>query len=321
MDALPNKTMKLQLAGGWVTALVTANKLDVAKEVVERTVNELDTDAGKRLTSALEGTFMPLPAPPAATRDRPMRVQPPGMQEIIEAQNAIAAAKGDAIAAGNAGLAGNTGWRMSGSGEKLASHDWASLGLRAAKGGHPEEAKQAFERALDIFKTETSVDPAWTDEKIRFVREALPLEGGFELAANALNTSSPIDSSFRYSLAKLYAAAGDADRCRTLLEEAITSAPNDKGGSTMMAIAVMLDANGERERAERVFLDSIRYIHGEDFGIGGSRGLVVAAMRMNRLDLLEQVYNDTGPGMQLLLASAAAALSDPSVDLTREMEN
>jgi hypothetical protein len=78
----------------------------------------------------------------------------------------------------------------------------------------------------------------------------------------------------------------------------------------MADAAVELQALGDRQRAETVLLDALDQIEGVDFGFGRTSDVVTAAIKMNRLDLLEKLYEQTGPRERLLLCitTSSAAL-------------
>jgi hypothetical protein len=54
-----------------------------------------------------------------------------------------------------------------------------------------------------------------------------------------------------------------------------------------------------------VLLDSLDRIEGVDFGFGGTAAVVSAAVRMNRLDLLDRLYERGETGTRLLLCLTA----------------
>ena len=63
---------------------------------------------------------------------------------------------------------------------------------------------------------------------------------------------------------------------------------------------------GDGQRAERVLLDALERIEGVDFGFGGTADILDAAIKMNRLDLVERIYDQSDPGRRLLLCIVAS---------------
>lgn len=168
-----------------------------------------------------------------------------------------------------------------------------------------EDPAHVIERALEALRGDPTHSPQEVEEKTRFVREALQAQD-VELAQRMLQTSSQPGAYWYYQLAKAQRARGNAARANELVEQALVIAGKGRGGGSVMAdIAVDLHAAGKVERAEELLTRAIDHIEGVDFGLGGTAAIVQAAMRMNRLDLLDRFYETYELGERMLLCIMA----------------
>jgi tetratricopeptide (TPR) repeat protein len=191
-------------------------------------------------------------------------------------------------------------------------HEVADLAMWAHEGGHDDAARKAIELSLaELAKDELQRE--WFDEKAKCVREFVAV-GDFEPAVRLLNNSSSPGLWARNRLARTYLKKGDTARSQALLDEALARSEERGSGSAMADIAVQLYRLGQHQRAQKTFLEAMDHIAGEDFGFGGTSDIVRAAMKMNRLDLLDQLYERSDLGERMLLcitASNAGAFDMP----------
>jgi hypothetical protein len=125
-------------------------------------------------------------------------------------------------------------------------------------------------------------------------------------------TARPPGAVTRLKLAKVYRQRGDAAKASKLLDGALTIAyqPDTKEGASMAWIAVEFQQIGQPDRGERAFLDSMTRIHGEDFGFSGTSSIVRAAVAMNGIELLDNLYERSDQGNRLLLCITASRQSN-----------
>jgi len=193
---------------------------------------------------------------------------------------------------------------------RLAAHEWSRLAMRAAEAGHPAAARLGFDRANDMMQYDVLLTPERRDEKARLVREAVGL-GQFDIANTMHQTSSKPGAWTRLNLARVYRERGEQAKATALLDEgiAIAAAQDAREGASLAGIAVELQRMGQPDRAERALLDSLSRIHGEDFGFSGTSSIVEAAVAMDRVDLLDRLYNQGDSGERLLLCIMASLRS------------
>ena len=203
--------------------------------------------------------------------------------------------------------------------ESLAYFEWARLARIAADNGHPDAARRGFELAAEAVTRDDLRDDNQKRELRALTREAAAI-GAFDVAADMLSTTSSPGAWTRVKLARAHRERGNEVRARELLDEALKGAyqANSRAGSAMAAAAVELQRLGEADRAERVLLDALSRIEGVDFGFGGTRGVVDAAVEMGRPDLLDRLYEQGEPGERLLLCIVAARRATANTPIGRE---
>jgi tetratricopeptide (TPR) repeat protein len=312
---------KAEFGIGRACELARRGDFTTARNVIAREVRPSDEQAASRLAAAVDGSLVAptsagattAPATAEAVGPRTLAPRTAAESRLREAEAAIAHAhvrRGDVETAGRMLIqlqqAVDT-YTPAGT-DDLAAHVWAGLAYDAEQGDHPEAAPRALSRAVAALSRETYLEPEQREETARFVRESLAV-GDFELARSLLTTTLPPGPRARYQLSKAYRANGDIARADALREEALRVSPGHTGGSVMAEIAVELHAAGDRARAESIFLNAFAHIHGEDFGFGGTTDIVRAACQMQRLDLLDRLYN-TNPEARLLLCIVACRCAD-----------
>jgi tetratricopeptide (TPR) repeat protein len=303
--------VRADLAIGAAGSLGYQGDFDAARVIVDRHVQPIRPDSAARLLAAIRGEII-LPPP------RPTGPGLPGLspeeKRLREAQKRFAygqAVRGDVEKAGRMQIALERDDRYHLAGEgRLAAHEWSRFAMLAAEHRHFEAARRGFDLANDAMQYDVLLDRARRDEKARLVREAVGL-GQYEIADSMHQTGSEPGAWTRLSLAKVYRERGDAAKAAALLDEglAIGNQPNTKEGASMAWIAVELQRMGQPDRAERAFLDSLARIHGEDFGFSGTSSVVEAAVALNRVDLLDRLYDRSDAGDRLLLCIMASRLS------------
>jgi hypothetical protein len=304
--------IRSDLAIGEVGSLSLKGKFDAARSMIDRHIRARRPDSAARLEAALRGEII-LP-PPSPRREPPIPNPPPEESRLRQVQEYIAlghATRGDVESAGRMSIALERDKMHHAAGEgRLASFQWSKLAMRAAEAGHPEGARLGFDRANAMMQYDSLLIPERREEKSRLVRDAVDL-GRYEIANSMYQTTSQPGAWARLNLAKVYRERGDAAKASALLDEglAIGYQPDMKEGATMAEIAVELQKMGQPERAEKVFLDSMARIHGEDFGFSGTSSIVEAAIAMNRVDLLDRLYERSDEGDRLLLCIMASRQS------------
>lgn len=293
---------KVELLIGMTAAQARDDRLDAARELVEKQLRPLAPAAADRLATALDGRVVPLPRPATTASTRAAaRETDPSELRLREAASSIASAHARGPEPQEADDADDPAGA-----ENLESHQWANRGYAAHRRGRHEAARRAFDRALDLLAKDRLHTPEQIEEKTRFVREALKAED-IELAHRMLNTSSQPGAYGYYRLAQAHRRRGDTARADAMTEEAIALAGEGRGGGSSMAnIAVDLHAAGQVKRAEQLLAESIDHIEGVDFGLSGTAAIVKAATRMSRLDLLDRFYESYDPGEKMLLCIMAA---------------
>ena len=301
--------VRTELAAGLIAALASRGDFDAARVAINK---YLAGDAGARdvagrLGAALDGKIL---LPPPAQGDKRHEL-PPAEARLRGAQSAVAtgfAARGDVDTAGrmHVELQRDDVYHRVGKG-RLTDYAWSSLAMRAAEAGHAGAARRAFEHAIESMKHDTVMKDEERDETARLVREAVAA-GAYKVADRMLSTSGRPGAGPRVRLAEAHRLKGNVDRARALLDEALKVAyeRGGKEGAAMAAAAVELQALGDERRAESVLLDALGRIEGVDFGISGTAAVVAAAVKMNRLDLLEKIYERSGQGERLLLCIVAS---------------
>jgi tetratricopeptide (TPR) repeat protein len=300
--------VRAELAVGLVGELAKGGDFDAAGTAVEKYLRPSEPGRAGRLAAALEGkVVLPPPEP-----DRRKRNQSPAAElRLRGAQGSVAsgfAARGDV----------ETAARMlvelrrvtldpNADDDQIAAFEWAGLARRALQHGHTDATRRAFAHAIDALKEDTLMKEAEREEKARLVRQAIAL-GNFELADAMLHTGSRPGAWARLEIAQTYRKLGDPAKALAALDDALAQAygPDVRAGAAMAEIAVELQVLGEGKRAEKVLLDAFPRIEGVDFGFGGTAAVVAAAARMDRLDLLDRLYEPAEPGNQLLLCITAS---------------
>jgi len=309
---------KVELLVGAAATYAGEGKFDEARQIVEARVRPLAPAAADRLAAALGGHVVPLPKPATVTSTAPTtsatpisrrRETDPAEMRLRDALSIIAhghARRGEIEIAAQQLIALEADRVHLGAGPgQMPSYQWARLAYEAHQGGRADAARRALERALEMLPVKSVDEPHEIAEKTAFVREAMAA-GDMELAGSMLGTTSAPGAGGYYRLAKAYRARGDAARADALVEKALTIAGKGRGGgSTMAAIAVDLHAAREVQRAEELLTRAIDHIEGVDFGFSGTHAIVRAAMRMNRLDLLDRFYETYEPGERMLLCMVA----------------
>jgi tetratricopeptide (TPR) repeat protein len=300
------------LAIGEVGFLALNGKFDAARAVIDRHIRPSRPDSAARLEAALRGEVV-LP-PPSPRKEPPIPNPPPEESRLRQVQEDVAmghAIQGDVEKAGQMkrALERDASYYPAGKG-RLAAHEWSRFAMLAAEHHHFDAARRGFDLANNVMQYDGLVVQEHREEKARLVSEAVGL-GQYEIANSMHQTSSRPGSGTRLSLAKVYLKRGDAAKAAKLLEEALAIAyePDSKEGASMAMIAVELDRMGKPDRAERVFLDSMTRIHGEDFGFSGTSSIVEAAVAMKRVDLLDRLYDRGDGGDRLLLCIMASRQS------------
>jgi tetratricopeptide (TPR) repeat protein len=305
--------VQIDLLVGMVDALVDRGEVQDARRIIDERLKPIAPEASQRLLASLDGQVVDLPdqAPPApiqqpGERRRPRRVDPAELR-LRSALASIAdhhARQGDVALAAKQliVLQRDKAYQPAGP-DELPSHTWARLARLAHAGAHDDASRQAFERALAVLSKDL-IGREGFDERAQFVREAIGV-GDFELANDLLQTTSPPGAWSRHRLALDYLKNGDADRAHALWDQALELA-KERGGGTMAEVAVELYRLGQRERAEKLLLDAIDSIDGTDFGFSGAYAVVKAAMTMNRLDLLDTVYQRSEAPERMLLCIVAS---------------
>jgi tetratricopeptide (TPR) repeat protein len=310
---------RVELIAGATATYAGEGKFDEARQLVEARMRPLSPAAADRLAAALDGRIVPLPKPATTTSTAPTtsstrrsrrRETDPAEMRLRDALSIIAhghARRGEIEIAAQQLIALEADRVHLGAGPgQMPSYQWARLAYEAHQGGRADAARRALERALEMLPVKSVDEPHETTEKTGFVREAMAA-GDMELAGSMLGTTSAPGAGGYYRLAKAYRARGDAARADALVEKALTIASKGRGGgSTMAAIAVDLHAAGEVQRAEELLTRAIDHIEGVDFGFSGTHSIVHAAMRMNRLDLLDRLYETYDPGERMLLCIVAS---------------
>jgi tetratricopeptide (TPR) repeat protein len=299
---------RAELAVGLIAALGYRGEFDAARACIERYLRNGEPDRAARLAAALEAKIV---LPPPAEDRRKRHEMPPPEARLRGAQGSIAsgfAARGDVETAAKMHLAlrRDDAYHRAGEGQ-LDTSDWAGLARNALEHGHTDATRRAFEHAIAAMAEDTSLKEDERQERERLVRQAVSI-GNFELVDRILNNGSRPGARARLEVAKTYRKLGDADKARAALDEALAQAygPDDRAGAAMADAAVELQALGDPQRAEKVLLDSLDRIEGVDFGFGGTAAVVSAAARMNRLDLLDRLYERSEPGTRLLLCITAS---------------
>jgi tetratricopeptide (TPR) repeat protein len=286
-------------------------EFDAAQAIIDRHVQAIRPDLADRLSGAIRGEII---LPPPRPREPGLRDFSPDEKRLREAQELFAyghAVRGDIEKAGRVQIAleRDDSYQPEGEG-RLPAHEWSRFAMLAAEHQHFDAARRGFDLANDAMQYDVLLDRAKRDEKARLVREAIGI-GQYEIADSIHQTSSQPGAWTRLDLAKAYRKRGDAARAATLLDEglAIGNEPDTKEGASMAGIAVELQRMGQPDRAERTFLDSLARIHGEDFGFSGTSSIVEAAIAMDRVDLLDRLYDRGDGGDRLLLSIIASTWS------------
>jgi tetratricopeptide (TPR) repeat protein len=300
------------LAIGEAGFLALNGKFDAARAVIDRHIRPSRPDSAARLEAALRGEVV-LP-PPSPRKEPPIPNPPPEESRLRQMQEDVAmghAVQGDVEKAGQMKIAleRDASYYPAGKG-RLAAHEWSRFAMLAAEHHHFDAARRGFDLANNVMQYDGLVVQEHREEKARLVREAVGL-GQYEIANSMHQTSSRPGGWTRLSLVNVYLKRGDAAKAAKLLDEALAIAyePDSKEGASMAMIAVELDRMGKPDRAERVFLDSMTRIHGEDFGFSGTSSIVEAAVAMKRVDLLDRLYDRGDGGDRLLLCIMASRQS------------
>ncbi len=300
--------IRADLAIGEVGDLGLAGNFDSARAVIDRDLRPIRPDAASRLEVATRGEIV---LPPSRRKGPGVPNPPPEEGRLRQVQEYIArghATRGEVEIAGAMliALKREDSFHPAGEG-RLASFEWSSLALLAAEAGHPDDARLGFDRANAMMQYDI-LSPRQRDEKARLVREAVGL-GQFAIADAMHQTTSKPGAWIRLKLARVYRERGEDGKAATLLDEgiAIADPQNSKEGASLAWIAVELQQIGQPDRAERALLDSLVRIHGEDFGFSGTSSIVEAAVAMNRVDLLDRLYDRGDSGERGCLLGITAS--------------
>jgi tetratricopeptide (TPR) repeat protein len=303
--------VRADVAIGEAATLGFQGELDAARLIIDRHIQPIRPDSAARLLAAIRGEVI---LPPPQPRGPGLPDLTPEETRLREAQLRFAdghAVRGDVEVAGRMQIAleRDEFYYPAGKG-RLAAFEWSRFAMFAAEHQHFEAARRGFDLANDAMQYDILLDGAKREEKARLVREAIGL-GQFEIADSMHQTASQPGAWTRLNLAKIYRERGNAAKAAALLDEglAIGYQPDEKEGASMAWIAVELQQMGQPDRAERAFLDSMTRIHGEDFGFSGTSSIVEAAVAMNRIDLLDRLYDRSDEGDRLLLCIMASRQS------------
>lgn len=295
--------VRVDLAVGLVAAQAGRGDFEAVRAAIARQLRPVAPDGADRLLAALEGKIV-LPPPPPGKRVDPPRAE----SRLRAAQWSIAsghAAGGDVDTAGRMGieLQRDHVYHHVGKG-RLAPFEWSPLAMRAAEKGHKEAARRGFEHAIESMDHDTTLKADEREERARLIREAVSI-GNYKIADRMLTHGSRPGASVRLEIARTYREQGKIEKFRAMLDEALAQARRGDG-SAMAGAAVELHALGDVKRAETILLDALGNIEGVDFGFGGTGDVVIAAMKMGRLDLLDKLYAEGDPGTRLLLCIVAS---------------
>jgi tetratricopeptide (TPR) repeat protein len=323
---------KIDLLLGVVEARVCTGDMDGARQAIDDQLRALAPTPAARLKGALAGRVTTLPAaatvPTVVRRDRfgrPHSVRGELDSAEKRLRNVLVEIARAHARRGEVDLAARQ-WitlqaddisHPGGDGE-LASYEWAELADDAWDAGHTDAARAAYEHALTVMQRDGTLTPEHYTEKARFVREALDV-GAEDLAYELMETTAQPEAWGRQVLAAAYRKRGDGKRADALITEALAMVRDDgddSRGSTLADIATDLHAAGQTKRAEKILLDAPDHIRGEDFGFEGTHAVVVAAIRMNRLDLLDRIYAKGTASQKLLLCIVASdvAMGDDAAE-------
>jgi len=303
MPSLP-ESLRLELLLGYTRVQIEKGHDEQARQIIENQVRPMAPAVADYVVTALKGEFpQPPPRPTAATTTtRPgasqSNIRPPRLNDVLYTIAHARAKRGDVALAIRQ-------IEQRAAPQPPAAHEVALIAKLAAEGGNTAVSTALFERAVELEKNEP-MTPAEYEEKAGFVREAVKL-GMFDWAYGMLSTTADPGARVRHALARAYRARGDTARSEALLAEAIRLGHRGRGEGHILAdIAVDLHADGQRERAEQLLIDAIDHIEGIDFGFSGTAAIVSAAMKMNRLDLLDRCYESyDSPGEKMLLCIVA----------------
>jgi tetratricopeptide (TPR) repeat protein len=292
--------LKLDLLSGMVGALSSRDEWKLARQFVDSKIAPVSAVRAKILVADLAGEIAP--AAPAVKR-RPVRNTMPksGLAEVELAIAMAHARRGEIDLAGNLKIEALSGSSASNS---LAPYQWAPIAIAAHEGGHDDAARAAFDHAIAAMQADP-LHAGDDKDRLNFVHEALGV-GDFQLAGQLFSTTAEPGGWARFELGRDYRAKGDLRKALLEFDDALKFARQDRGGAGIIGqVALEVDSIGQKDRAAKLLLEMQDHMNGEDFGFGDTAAIIATAVKLDRLDLLEEAYKKADTTQKLLLCIVA----------------
>jgi hypothetical protein len=304
---------KIDLLAGKVAALMDRDQIPEARATLADQIRPVDRDAADRMLASLNGEVVPPPVqppagaiPPVPRRSRGLRRIDPHELHLRSALRAIGnyhARQGDVELAGRQLETIATMQVFTPAGYPQLPGFWSNLGVLAHEGGHDDAARQAFDRALQVFNREPNPSAA----KARCVQDAVAM-GDFALAHDFLRLTSELDGDQRRKLGRLYLTHGQRDRAVALWEEGLQDLGGSRGNVDMAILGGEFYRFGDRQRGEQLLAEASKDMSDIAFGSATAMSVVLTSIRIDRIDLLEQFYQNANAHDKMLLCMAAGML-------------